>query len=31
MKGNIDYATAVGLMDGVKILLGSMPTRIRDH
>ena len=31
MEGNIDYATAVGFRDGVKMLLGSMPTRIRDH
>ena len=31
MAGNIDYATAVRFRDGVNMLLGSMPTRIRDH
>ena len=31
MEGNIDYATAVGFRDGINMLLGSMPTRIRDH
>ena len=31
MEGNIDYVNSVGVADGVQMLLGSMPRRIRDH
>ena len=31
MEGNIDYVNSVGVADGIQMLLGSMPRRIRDH
>jgi NADH dehydrogenase len=31
MEGNIDFVRLVGFWDGVKIALGTMPARIRDH
>jgi len=31
MEGNIDFVNSVGVVDGIQMLLGSMPHRIRDH
>ena len=31
MEGNIEFVRSVGFWDGVKIALGAMPARIRDH
>ena len=31
LEGNIDYIKSVGFMDGIRISLGSMPPKIRDH
>ena len=31
LKGNIDFVNSVGLADGIQMLLGSMPRRVRDH
>ncbi len=31
LEGNIDYVKSVGMGDGVSILTGKMPSRIRDH
>jgi len=31
MEGNIDFVNLVGVVDGIQMLLGSMPHRIRDH
>ncbi len=31
LRGNISYARRVGLLDGLRILMGSMPGHIRDH
>ncbi len=31
LEGNIDYVRSVGLRDGIDILTGYMPSRIRDH
>ena len=31
LQGNIDYIKGIGAWDGVKIALGSIPSRIRDH
>jgi uncharacterized protein YbjT (DUF2867 family) len=31
MEGNIDFVNSVGLADGIQMLLGSMPRRVRDH
>jgi uncharacterized protein YbjT (DUF2867 family) len=31
LEGNIDYIRSVGFLDGLKITLGFMPSRIRDH
>ena len=31
LRGNIDYVRSMGLMDGLRILMGSMPRHIRDH
>jgi len=31
MEGNIDFVNSVGVADGIQMLLGSMPRRIRDH
>ena len=31
MEGNIDFVNSVGVADGIQMLLGSMPHRIRDH
>ena len=31
LEGNIEFIRSVGLWDGVKIALGSMPARLRDH
>ncbi len=31
MEGNIDFVNSVKVVDGVQMLLGSMPLRIRDH
>ena len=31
MEGNIDFVNAVGVADGIQMLLGSMPNRVRDH
>ena len=31
MEGNIDFVNSVRVIDGVQMLLGSLPQRIRDH
>ena len=31
LEGNIDFVNSVGRVDGIQILLGAMPRRIRDH
>ena len=31
LEGNIDYIRQISLADGLKMLLGFMPRRIRDH
>ncbi len=31
MEGNIDFVNSVGVGDGIQMLLGSMPRRVRDH
>ena len=31
MEGNIDFVNLVGIADGIQMLLGSIPRRIRDH
>ena len=31
LEGNIDYVRSVGVRDGIDILTGYMPSRIRDH
>ncbi len=31
MEGNIDFVKSVSLVDGLKIMSGFMPSRIRDH
>ncbi|MCI0802090.1 MAG: complex I NDUFA9 subunit family protein [Chloroflexi bacterium] len=31
MAGNIDFVNSVGVADGIQMLLGSMPRRVRDH
>ena len=31
LEGNIEFIRSVGLWDGVKIALGSMPAHLRDH
>ncbi len=31
MEGNIDFVNSVGVADGIQMLLGSMPRRVRDH
>ena len=31
MEGNIDFVNSVGVLDGIQMLLGSMPHDIRDH
>ena len=31
LEGNIDYVRSVGVRDGLNILTGVMPARIRDH
>ena len=31
MEGNIGFVNSVGVADGVRMLLGSIPHRIRDH
>ena len=31
LEGNIDYVRSVGVRDGINILTGYMPPRIRDH
>ena len=31
MEGNIDFVNLVGVADGIQMLLGSMPRRVRDH
>ena len=31
MEGNIDFVNSVGVLDGIQMLLGSMPRSIRDH
>ena len=31
LQGNIEYVKGIGAWDGVKIALGSIPNRIRDH
>ena len=31
MEGNIDFVNSVGVADGIQMLMGSIPRRIRDH
>tara|TARA_B110000263_G_scaffold33374_1_gene25282 strand:+ start:49 stop:885 length:837 start_codon:yes stop_codon:yes gene_type:complete len=31
LEGNIDFVNSVGRADGIQMLLGAMPRRIRDH
>ena len=31
MEGNIDFVNSVGVLEGIQMLLGFMPRRIRDH
>ena len=31
MAGNIDFVNSVGVADGIQMLMGSMPRRVRDH
>ena len=31
LEGNIDFVNSVGVADGIQMLLGSMPRRVRDH
>jgi len=31
LEGNIDFVKSVGIADGIQMLLGAMPRRIRDH
>ncbi len=31
MEGNIDFVNSVGVADGIQMLMGSMPRRVRDH
>jgi hypothetical protein len=31
MEGNIDFVNSVGVVEGILMLLGSMPRHIRDH
>ena len=31
MEGNIDFVNAVGVADGIQMLMGAMPRHIRDH
>ena len=31
LEGNIDFVNSVGIADGIQMLLGGMPSRIRDH
>jgi len=31
LEGNIDFVNSVGRADGIQMLLGAMPKRIRDH
>ncbi len=31
LAGNIDYVNSVSIGDGIQMLLGAMPSRIRDH
>ena len=31
LRGNIEYIKGIGIWDGVRIALGLMPSRIRDH
>jgi hypothetical protein len=31
LEGNIGYTSLIGVLDGLRMALGMMPRRIRDH